>query len=179
MKKITRLFIFIFLILSLFSINIFIAQAQNCDVLNASPQELIKCASPTETRGITSQAWGFFQIFQFLTNAIGAMATMLSIAGLLVSLMRWAASKGDKNALKGAQELMRNSFFGLILSVSIWGVLYLVLSTIGASDIVGSGSRSSESSSTNSTSASNGNPTSGGSGGQSPSGTINPQPTAQ
>jgi len=133
---------FIFLASLSFKIG-FAITPQECDTLlkdgsNVDPrkigslttQQIIDCASPSAAN---TEILSPLDIFQLIINAIAVLAFALGVLALVVSALQMATSAGDKDKFKEALTLAKNAALAIILTMTAYGILYLILNTFGFS----------------------------------------------
>lgn len=93
-------------------------------------QQILDCASPSAAK---TQILSPLSIFQLIINAISLLAFGLAVLALIVSVIQIATSAGDKDKFKEAIGLAKNAGLAIILTMTAYGILYLILNTFGFS----------------------------------------------
>lgn len=93
-------------------------------------QQIIDCASASAAK---TQVISPLDIFQLIINAIAALSFGLGVLALIISALQMATSAGDKDKFKEALTLAKNAGLAIILTMTAYGILYLILNTFGFS----------------------------------------------
>jgi len=93
-------------------------------------QQIIDCASASAAK---TQVLSPLDIFQLIINAVAALAFGLGVLALIISALQMATSAGDKDKFKEALTLAKNAGLAIILTMTAYGILYLILNTFGFS----------------------------------------------
>lgn len=93
-------------------------------------QQIIDCASASAAK---TEILSPLDIFQLIINAVAALAFGLGVLALIISALQMATSAGDKDKFKEALTLAKNAGLAIILTMTAYGILYLILNTFGFS----------------------------------------------
>jgi hypothetical protein len=106
------------------------SQVDPLKIGSLTTQQILDCASPSAAK---TQILSPLSIFQLIINAISLLAFGLAVLALIVSVIQIATSAGDKDKFKEAIGLAKNAGLAIILTMTAYGILYLILNTFGFS----------------------------------------------
>ena len=104
------------------------SQVDPLKIGSLTTQQILDCASPSAAK---TQILSPLSIFQLIINAISLLAFGLAVLALIVSVIQIATSAGDKDKFKEAIGLAKNAGLAIILTMTAYGILYLILNTFG------------------------------------------------
>lgn len=140
-NKITTITL-LFLIVLLFNFNFHtVLAAVDCvDVLNNpnnhTPQDLIRCTSPTDVQSTTASAMGLSEIIGTINNVLATLAVFISLISFTVGIIKYASASNNKGAIDEAKTIMTNSVLAFIIAGAIWLITRIVLNTIGLGGLI-------------------------------------------
>ena len=75
------------------------------------------------------------KIFEVIVNPIISFLFVLATAYFIFSIVRYLFNSEDKEGLKKMKESIVNGLIGMIVMVSVFGIIKFYLATIGSSEV--------------------------------------------
>lgn len=80
-------------------------------------------------------------IISTLISAFLSLIALIFIILIILAGTRWMNSAGNEEAIKKAQETIKNSLIGLIIVLAAWAITYFIFTQLPFGGVTGSGSQ--------------------------------------